>query len=196
MIRSFLSPLSTFFGDRRGATVVTYALVLPLFLLLIFGAATLWRIVSIKQSLDVVTYEAARYLSNEGQRIAARALPYYNRDAWEQIAYEEIAPWMEEQIRRNPFIAPEDDIQVKVIAPLDVDCNPWGAAGRTNSRAPENIQFTVTTRLEIQRPITVPFVDPSFTFTLQESHNELVACTTYYRSLPDEGPVFLRRFRP
>lgn len=184
------SPISSFFGDRRGATMVTYSLVLPLFLLIIFGAATIWRVISLKQSTDVATYEAARYLSHEGRRIAARALPYYNPDGWAQIAYAEVEPEIQDLIRRNPFVHDGDVIQVEIVPPVDVDCNPWGAAVTNDSRAPENIGFTVTTRLSVESPIQIPFIERPLTLTLQESHSEMVECPRYQGDPPDEGPIF------
>ncbi|MFQ5593454.1 MAG: TadE/TadG family type IV pilus assembly protein, partial [Anaerolineae bacterium] len=188
------SPISTFLRDRRGATVATYAVVLPLFFLVIFGSATLWRVISIKQSVDVVTYEAARYLSREGRRIAARALPYYDAEGWRRIALDEIDPWIQEQVRRNPFVDAGDVIEVDVDPPVDVDCNPWGAVVTNDSRAPENIGFTVRTKVTLASPIQVPFMEP-FVFSLQESHREMVECPRFRGNPPDEGEIFLPRGR-
>lgn len=193
-ISNLQSPIATFLRDRRGATVATYAVVLPLFLLIIFGSATLWQVISIKQSMDVATYEAARYLSREGRRIAARALPYYDADRWRQIALDEIGPWVEEEIRRNPFVDAGDHIEVDVVPPIDVDCNPWGAVVTNDSRAPENIGFKVIAELTLESPIQVPFMKP-FTFSLQESHNDMVECPRFQGNPPDEGEIFLPRGR-
>ncbi len=191
---SFLRPPSSpFFQDRRGTSLVTYSLVLPMFLMLIFGAATVWQVISVKQSMDAATYEAARYLSREGRRIAARALPYYDADAWARTAHEEIDEWLREQIRRNPFVDQSDDIQIEIVPPVDVECNPWGAYIMNTSRAPENIRFTVTTRLVFNSSIQIPFVGSPLNFTLQESHSELVECPRFRSRPPDEGPIFFPR---
>ena len=194
LISNIQYPISTFLHDRRGATVATYAVVLPLFLFIIFGSATLWQVISIKQSMDVVSYEAARYLSREGRRIAARALPYYDAEGWRRIALDEIDPWVQEQIRRNPFVDAGDDIVVDVVPPIDVDCNPWGAVVTNDSRAPENIGFKVIVELTRESPIQVPFMDP-FTFALRESHSDMVECPRFRGNPPDEGEIFLPRGR-
>jgi len=53
---------------ERGASTVTYALVLPLFILLVFGTFEIWRIVSIRQSMERGVYRAARHLSQHHLR--------------------------------------------------------------------------------------------------------------------------------
>ncbi len=60
---------------------MTYALVLPLFILLVFGTFEIWRIVSIRQSLERGIYRAARHLSQHCLRYE------YARD----LAYSEVA---------------------------------------------------------------------------------------------------------
>ena len=56
---------------ERGASTVTYALVLPLFVLLVFGTFEIWRIVSIRQSMERGVYRGARYLSRHHLRYQA-----------------------------------------------------------------------------------------------------------------------------
>ena len=65
---------------ERGASTVTYALVLPLFILLVFGTFEIWRIVSIRQSMERGVYRAARYLSQHHLRYG---------DAW-SLAHSEV----------------------------------------------------------------------------------------------------------
>ncbi|MGD8245620.1 MAG: TadE/TadG family type IV pilus assembly protein [Anaerolineae bacterium] len=59
--------------DRRGASAVTYVLILPLFILIVFGALQVWRIIAIKQSLHVGTYQTVRCLSMYDSRQTTRA---------------------------------------------------------------------------------------------------------------------------
>lgn len=48
-------------GDRRGSTnLIQFVVVLPIFVLLIYGSFEIWKIVSVKQSLGAATYQAAR----------------------------------------------------------------------------------------------------------------------------------------
>lgn len=64
----------------RGASTVTYALVLPLVVLLIFGTFEVWRIVSIRESMERGVYRAARHLSQHRLRYEY---------AW-QLAHDEV----------------------------------------------------------------------------------------------------------
>jgi hypothetical protein len=59
--------------DRRGVSLVTYMLIMPLFILIIFGALQVWRIISIRQSLHVGTYQTVRCLSMYDSRQTTRA---------------------------------------------------------------------------------------------------------------------------
>lgn len=54
--------------DERGVSTVTYVLLLPIFILLTFGALQIWRIISIKQSLHLGTYQTARCISMHDSR--------------------------------------------------------------------------------------------------------------------------------
>ena len=70
-------PIRALRRSNRGASAVTYALALPLFILLVFGTFEAWRIVSIRQSLERGVYKAARYLSQHHLRYEeARGLLY------------------------------------------------------------------------------------------------------------------------
>jgi hypothetical protein len=51
--------------DERGVSVVSYAVLLPLFLLLLFGGYYVWQIVAVKQSLNRATYMAVRAVSRQ-----------------------------------------------------------------------------------------------------------------------------------
>jgi hypothetical protein len=63
-----------FLDDKQGVTLVTYVLVLPLFLLLVLGAYEVWRLLAVKESLYLGTYRAARYLAqNPGDVDGAEA---------------------------------------------------------------------------------------------------------------------------
>lgn len=54
-------------GDRRGATAVEFALLAPVFLLLLCGMIEIGRMLWAKQVLTEVAYGAARCASLEGQ---------------------------------------------------------------------------------------------------------------------------------
>lgn len=59
--------------DNRGASTLTYMLLLPVFILIIFGAVQMWRIISVKQSLHLGTYRTIRCLSMYDARQTTRA---------------------------------------------------------------------------------------------------------------------------
>jgi hypothetical protein len=59
--------------DKRGVSTVTYVVIMPLFILIVFGALQVWRIISIRQSLHVGTYQTVRCLSMYDSRQTTRA---------------------------------------------------------------------------------------------------------------------------
>ena len=77
-------------GRRCGAALVEYVIVLPLVVLLFFGALEVFRLISVKQSL------------RSGVK---QAMPYFNH--WKDYAYQGRGSW-EETIRhelgRNPLL--------------------------------------------------------------------------------------------
>ena len=50
-------------SDERGSSLITYALVLPLFIVLLFGTFEAFRLMSIRHSLHLGLYRAARWVS-------------------------------------------------------------------------------------------------------------------------------------
>jgi hypothetical protein len=54
-------PRAVLLEDRRGsADLIQFVLVLPIFVLLLYGSFEVWKIVTVKQSLGAATYQAAR----------------------------------------------------------------------------------------------------------------------------------------
>ncbi len=178
MIRRFLT-------DRQGTSLVTYTLVLPILLLLVFGAGTMWQIISIRHSVSLATYEAARFLSRTGREWASDP---FDPEAWRERAYQEVYPFIDAQIRRNPFIAEEDNIEVEIHPPLKVDCRQM-PPGWTDLRRPEEIRFTVITRVTVQAPFRTPFL-PDIHLTLQEAYDDVIECPRDFLYLPDEGNTY------
>jgi len=54
--------------DKRGAILVQTMVILPIFILIVFGGFEVWKVMSVKQSLTSGTSEAARYLSFNHRR--------------------------------------------------------------------------------------------------------------------------------
>ncbi|MFQ5342160.1 MAG: TadE/TadG family type IV pilus assembly protein [Anaerolineae bacterium] len=74
----FPFPLS-FLRDRRGAVAVQTFMLLPIFVLVVFGGYEILRLLSVKQALHDGTYQAARYLALN-PIMATRSGP------WEDVA--------------------------------------------------------------------------------------------------------------
>jgi len=85
--------------DERGVTVITFALVLPIFLLAIFGMFEVWKIMSVRESLYLGMHRAAAYLTKEG-----RYLPDSPED-WEAAAEIITIETVTQELANNPFVS-------------------------------------------------------------------------------------------
>jgi hypothetical protein len=70
--------------DKRGAILVQTMVILPIFILIVFGGFEVWKVMSVKQSLTSGTSEAARYLSFNHRDVG-------DRDTAEGIIYKELS---------------------------------------------------------------------------------------------------------
>lgn len=160
--------------DRRGTTVIQFVLVLPIFLLLLFGAYELWRLVAIKQRLEAATIQATRYLMVEGRFLIAPhragAFPY----EWENLAREIIV----DQLVDDPLVggALANSVQVVVDTPTRfAPTCPGGGFDAPVNRL-RNAQFSVTAALRIPSPLRIPFLGVAEGIVLQETHTAYVEC--------------------
>ena len=177
-----------FLSDRRGTSLVTYTLVLPVLLLLVFGAATVWRVISIRHSVDLAAFEAVRFLSREGRALVQP----YDAETWRTRALQAVSPFIEAQIRRNPFVADEDPILVEIIPPVDVDCPgpEFGAMQPNYLRPPDKIRFTLVTTVVVQTPFEIPFLS-DVQLTLRQAYDDVVECPRAFRTEPpEEGDIY------
>lgn len=82
--------MRTYASQERGASTISYAILLPFFLLLLFGAYQLWKVVALRQGLNRATYLAARYISE--------AHPYpTSASALQRTAQEQIEAKLDEE---------------------------------------------------------------------------------------------------
>ena len=151
-LRLSLSPWAV---DERGTTLVTYALVLPLLILLIFGSFAVWRIMGIRQSLYLGTYQAARELCARGRGLGP------NQDRWVQVAEPLVRDWVE----KNRLVPSGYALNVDVTLP-----NSWACGA-----AVEDVLFTVQAQLTLPSPIHIPYLAP-INMTLTERHTSYVEC--------------------
>lgn len=158
--------------DERGDTIIQFVLVLPLFLILIFGSYEVWKLVHLKQSLEAATIQAARYLSMEG--------PFFldeYPDGWRQRAYVIIArELVNEPLLQNASARLEVDVGTK-FALGRPEC-----PGRDATRAryaldrAERAQFAVYSRLEFPSPFRIPLVGTAENVVLTETHWHYLEC--------------------
>ena len=158
--------------DQRGATLVTYVLVLPLLILLIFGSFAVWRIMAIRQTLFLGTYKAAWELSQQ-----ARDLPF-DEDEWWGFA----DPIIRTEVEGNHLIDSGFTLDVAVTLPVELAC-PSSAP-----RLIDDILFTVEATLSLPAPIRIPFLDPE-PITLIEQHTNFVKCPRGWDP-PEEGHIY------
>jgi hypothetical protein len=154
-------------ADQRGATLVTYVLVFPLLILLIFGSFAVWRIMAIRQTLFLGTYKAAWELSQQ-----ARELPLDDPNEWWEIADSTIREEVEGRGGKggNPLIESGYTLNVVVTLPNILACPPVH-----DSRPITDILFTVEATLSLPAPVRIPFLDPE-PITLTERHTSFVKC--------------------
>jgi hypothetical protein len=153
--------------DQRGATLVTYVLVLPLLILLIFGSYAVWRIMVVRQSLSLGTYQAAWELSQQ-----ARYLPL-DEEVWREIA----EPIVRENVEGNHLIEPGSILNVDVTLPDTVACPSSG------SRLVDDFLFTVKATLRLHTPIRIPYLDP-VNLTLTDQCTSYVQCPREWKGTP------------
>jgi hypothetical protein len=158
--------------DQRGATLVTYVLVLPLLILLIFGSFAAWRIMVIRQTLFLGTYKAAWELSQQARD--PDILPF-NEEAWREEADFTIRT----EVEGNHLIEPGYALNVTVTLPNTLACPSSG------SRLIDDILFTVEATLTLPTPIHIPFLDP-INVTLTERHSSFVECPRGWDPPPEE----------
>ena len=154
--------------DQRGATLVTYVLVLPLLILLIFGSFAVWRIMAIRQTLALGTYKAARELSYQG-----RDLPL-DEDEWWGIA----DPIIRTEVEGNHLLESGHALNVAVTLPNTSACSSSG------SRSVDDALFTVKATLILPTPIRMPYLDPVINLTLTEQRTSFVECPREWRGTP------------
>jgi len=140
-----------FVRDKRGATVVTYALLLPILILLILGTFEVWKVISIKQSLNAGTYKAARYLSA-------------NNDRW-QDDREKARGIIWRELENNGLLG--DDVR------------EWVEIHTPTHRPACEALFTVRAELELPWATVIPYLS-SRKMILVEQHTSYIECTSYW----------------
>ena len=130
--------------DNKGASVVIYVFILPLFILLVFGSLEIWKVMSVRYSLTQGVYKAARKLSSEGMH-----WPLGSASAWESIAHERAVGTIKGELDENKLIPTDYTLRVQVAIEPE---------GRAN---PAQLGWFFTIRAELMVPglITLPVLN-------------------------------------
>jgi len=96
---------------RRGATLVEFALVLPVFLLVVFFFFEAWRFMQFQQAVDQAAYEAARVAIVPGATIEEA------RDQGRAILDSMAAPTATIEITPDPITDATEEVTVTVSLP-------------------------------------------------------------------------------
>jgi Flp pilus assembly protein TadG len=149
--------------DERGVTMVTFALVLPIFILIIFGMFEVWKIMSVRESLHLAMRKVAVYLTEEGRNLPNR--PEDWEAAAEIITIETVTP----ELANNPFAPDGVDIQAEV---------------RIDDPDLPKCEWLFTARVDIPWTAVIPYI-PFGDMTLTEQTTSYIRCTKY--EIPPRG---------
>jgi hypothetical protein len=146
--------LSRLIRDKRGASAVTYVFILPLFVLLAFGTFEIFKVISVRQSLSLGAYKAARHLSAYGRTWLAPTSP---ANAWENAARQSATEIIDQELEDNDFLPQGYSLRVQVV----IDSH-----GRDN---PSRLGWLFTIRAELAVPNLIRLPPLKFgTITLVE----------------------------
>jgi hypothetical protein len=163
---------------QRGSTLIQFVLVLPLFLILIFGSFAVWKVVSAKQTLASGTYQAARYLSVEG-----RYLGYPGE--WEYAAQVIIA----RELENNSLLRPLPQPIISFGSPSKPKCPEEDCV---NDPGPclNRALFTVIAEISLPWPVRIPFLgSETETITLVERQTSYIECRPIFGPTPTPRPT-------
>ena len=143
--------------DERGVTVVTFVLVFPIFILVIFGMFEVWKIISVRESLHLGMSRVAVYLTKEG-----RYLPDWWED-WEVEAEIITLEIITLELANSPFVPDGVDIQTEV---------------RIDDPDLPKCDWLFTARAEVPWTAVIPYI-PFGDMTLAEQTTSYIRCTEY-----------------
>jgi hypothetical protein len=131
-------------SDQKGVSVVTFALIIPVFVVVIFGTLEMFKVMSVRQSLNLGTYKAARALSAQGRRwLPASA------GTWVATATEHATYFIDREVKSNALLPPGYTLRVQVFiepgAPSNLSQLGWF--------------FTVRSELSVPGLITLPVLN-------------------------------------
>lgn len=184
--------LEAFRRDERGTSVLTFAMLMPLVLLLVMGAAGLLQIMAVKSFMAAGVYDATQYLSYEARRYApedwqpgGRVEQDVTRIVQARLAPPSLMAAIAALGPDNPAvqITPPDE------AVLEELCDP-----RLELRALEPYSFSIETRLQLDGARAIPFLGRLVNFTVTEEARSHVECPRGWEPTPGREPCLFPGF--
>ncbi|MSP13924.1 MAG: pilus assembly protein [Chloroflexi bacterium] len=133
--------------SQRGQSMIGYAITLPIFLLLVVGGMQVFRILAIRTSLELATYQSSRIITS-----LSKDYSFYNHDPleWRDKALLEARNRVNNEMKRNP-LANFTSYSVDVSVPKNIDCDDRSAGVQDRS-------FLVRSAVTISGPFGIPFI--------------------------------------
>ncbi len=185
--------LRALFRDQRGAyDLIQFALILPIFVVILYGSFELMKLASIRQSLDAGTYQAARYLSVHHKFYYDHR---YNRESVDDTLRAECL--IRESLLANSFISTDTPMHIviryfngagqEIRSPVNFDC----VRIKTHLDNPDTSNLVFTVRTQITLPWQASVLGLSLgNVTLTSAHTTFVDCGPWYPPpLPTPTPV-------
>ena len=166
-------------SDERGVSTISYAILLPLFLMLLFGGFYVWKVISLQQGLNRATYLAARELSrrtvahgNDTPSVHELVLRYLRSDGF-----------LFSEFSRNNWTWRDEYLRVGVSGP------DLARSGYIEQEGNVSIMFRVRAELDVPWSIKLPFL-PARRLTLSATHVGSYVHQNYNRfgKKPDVDP--------
>ena len=167
--------LARFRKDKRGASVATYALILPLFVVLIFGILEIWKVMVVRQSLYLGVYRAVRQVSAEG-----RMWQLGSAGQWEPAARERAFGIIDYELKNNALVPQGYTLRVQVVIEPEARGQDLRQLG-----------WFFTVRAEVMAPglVTLPMLNFD-NVTLVEKQVSYIEGLSGSWIPPEEGPPY------
>lgn len=153
MLRSLGRPAAALWADLRGATLVQFIAVLPVFVLMIYGAWSVSVVMGAHTTLCEAAHESARYLQVEGPRFPDDDPNYAYPDGWRRVAFQIAQPELQSHKRLREAAFQETNITIwpaiKPVAPTGPD--------QVSPELVTSSLFTVRVDAEIANPLYLWF---------------------------------------
>ena len=187
-----MARLAAFRRDERGTSVLTFAVLMPLVLLLVMGAAGLLQIMAVKSFMAAGVYDATQYLTYEARRYAPG--DWQPGGGVEQDVTRIVQARLAPPSLMGAFAAlGPDNPSVQVTPPdeavLEALCDP-----RLELRALEPYSFSIETRLQLDGARAIPFLGRLVNFTVAEQARSHVECPRGWEPTPGREPCLFPGF--